>query len=206
MKNEESEPKTPIVLMRGELVALGPIRHDLLPAYQRWINDFGTVRTLAAPPQPITLEAEERWYQIASVGDEKYFTIYEQGSERPVGVDSLREIDFRNRTADYGLLIGEPDARDKGYGTETTVLMLDFAFTALGLHSLPLSCYEFNRAGQRAYEKAGFKIIGRRRQCHWMGGRLWDEILMDCLATEFTSPYLARIFVPDPPRSTAGDG
>jgi hypothetical protein len=33
-----------------------------------------------------------------------------------------------------------------------------------------------------------------------MGGKLWDEISMDCLATEFTSPVLGRIFVPDTPR------
>jgi hypothetical protein len=34
-----------------------------------------------------------------------------------------------------------------------------------------------------------------------MGGRRWDEIFMDCLATEFTSPVLGRVFVPDEPRS-----
>jgi hypothetical protein len=34
-----------------------------------------------------------------------------------------------------------------------------------------------------------------------MGGQLWDEIFMDCLASEFISPVLAEIFVPDAPRS-----
>ncbi|MDQ3779893.1 MAG: GNAT family N-acetyltransferase [Chloroflexota bacterium] len=109
-------------------------------------------------------------------------------------------MDFLNRTASYGLMIGEPAARGRGYGTEAPILMLDYAFMALGLHSLYLSCYEFNLAGQRAYEKAGFKMIGRRRQCRWMGGRLWDELLMDCLATEFESPYLGQVFVSDPAR------
>ncbi len=32
------------------------------------------------------------------------------------------------------------------------------------------------------------------------GGRLWDVIYMDCLASEFTSPHLAAIIVPDAPR------
>ena len=44
-----------------------------------------------------------------------------------------------------------------------------------------------NRVGIRAYEKAGFNELGRRRQCRWMGGKLWDEIYMDCLSTEFES-------------------
>ena len=50
--------------------------------------------------------------------------------------------------------------------------MLDYAFTALGLHSVMLIVDEFNLAGRRAYEKAGFREFGRRRQCHWIGGRL----------------------------------
>ncbi len=79
--------------------------------------------------------------------------------------------------------------------------MLDFAFPVLGLHNVTLTVYEFNLAGRRAYEKAGFREVGRRRQCHWMGGRFWDEFFMDCLATEFTSPVLGRIFVADTPRT-----
>ncbi len=202
MRTEPVAGESPIIQFRGELVALGPIKRELLPEYQRWINDFGTVRTLGFMPQPTTLEAEQQWYDQASVGDDKTFTIYELTSERPIGVVSLRSIDFRNRTASYGLMIGDPDARGRGYGTEATVLMLDYAFTALGLHSLYLTCYEFNLAGQRAYEKAGFKTIGRRRQCRWMGGRLWDELLMDCLATEFESPRLGQVFAPDLPRTS----
>lgn len=77
--------------------------------------------------------------------------------------------------------------------------MLDYAFTALGLHSVMLTAYEYNLVGWRAHEKAGFREFGRRRQSHWMGGRYWDEIYMDCLATEVASPVLDRVFVPDTP-------
>ena len=54
--------------------------------------------------------------------------------------------------------------------------------------------------GLRAYEKAGFKQIGRRRECRVMGGKVYDEIYMDCLASEFESPVLGRVFAPDAPR------
>jgi RimJ/RimL family protein N-acetyltransferase len=63
-----------------------------------------------------------------------------------------------------------------------------------------LTVYEYNLAGLRAYQKAGFREFGRRRQSHWMGGQLWDVIYMDCLATEFESPVLGTILVPDTPR------
>jgi diamine N-acetyltransferase len=188
----------PIVNIVGERVALGPIRRDLLPLYQRWLNDFGTLRTLFIPPRPMTLEEETAWYERAAAPDASvvHFTIYETAAWRPIGNSQWLAIDFRNRTAEMGIFIGDAADRGKGYGTEATRLMLDYAFTALGLHSVMLTVYAYNPAAHRAYEKAGFRVFGRRHACHWMGGRLWDEIYMECLASEFESPVLARVFAP----------
>ena len=131
------------------------------------------------------------------------FTIYEKASARPIGNVDLRDIDHRNRTALFGIAIGEPDARGKGYGTEATQLMLDFAFTVQGLHTVMLHVLEYNLAGIRAYTKAGFKEFGRRRESHFMGGKYWDVIHMECLSTEWgPSPVLAEVFKPDEPRTS----
>ena len=176
----------PIINIEGDRVALGPHRRDLLPLYQRWINDFDMLRTIGAvPPRPTTLEQEEAWYAGNTNPGEIRFTIYERAGWRPLGTTALHGLDFRNRTAVFGIFIGEADTRGKGLGTETTVLMLDYAFTVLGLHSVMLTVAEYNLAGLRAYQKAGFREFGRRRQCRWMGGRLWDDVQMDCLAPEF---------------------
>ena len=201
--NKTPESVAPLFNIVGEKVALGPLRKDLVPTYLRWFNDFSTLRTLSAMPVPLTLEQEEKWYERAiSRGDtDTAFTIYEKATERPIGNTGLHEVDHRNRTAVFGITIGEPDARGKGFGTEVTQLMLDFAFTALGLHNVMLRVYEYNLAGIRAYTNAGFREFGRRRESQFMGGRYWDVIYMDCLATEWgPSPVLAEIFKPDEPR------
>ncbi|HEX5505116.1 MAG TPA: GNAT family protein [Thermomicrobiales bacterium] len=200
---EQETENRPVVNIEGDLVALGPLRRDLLPLYHRWINDFGTLRTLGVPPRPMTLEQEQQWFERqATVEGEHVFTIYERATWRPIGNTGLHAVDYRNRSAGFGIMIGEPDARGKGYGTEAARLMLDFAFTALGLHNVMLTVYEFNLAGQRAYTKAGFRECGRRRQCQLMGGKLWDVLSMECLASEFVSPVLGRVFVPDEPRGS----
>ncbi len=196
------EFERPIINIEGQLVALGPYRRDHIPIYQAWINDFGTIRTLKLPPGPMTVEQETAWYDaMATSSDTASFVIYERSTWRPIGGTNLHQIDYRHRTASFGIMIGVENCRGKGYGTEATRLTLDFAFTALGLHSVMLTVYAFNLAGQRTYAKAGFKEIGRRRECRWMGGRFWDEIYMDCLAGEFVSPVLDRVFVPDEARS-----
>jgi diamine N-acetyltransferase len=188
----------PILNIEGHLVALGPIRRDLLPLYQRWVNDLDTMRTLDLPPRPLTMEQEQDWYDRQSKADDDVpFTIYERETLRPIGNTGLHSLDHRNRTAAFGIMIGEPACRGKGYGTETTRLMLDYAFSALGLHNVILTVLEFNPAAIKAYNKAGFKEIGRRRECRLMGGKLWDEIYMDCLSSEFESPVPGQIFTPD---------
>ncbi len=191
----------PILNIEGDLVALGPLRRDLLPLYQRWINSLGTTRTLDLPPYPMTMEKEQDWFDRQSRAENDVpFTIYERETLRPIGNTGLHGVDYRNRTATYGIMIGEPECRSKGYGTEATRLMLDYAFTALGLHSALCTVYATNPQGLRAYQKAGFREFGRRREAHWMGGRFWDEIYLDCLASEFVSPLLGAVFVPDKPR------
>jgi RimJ/RimL family protein N-acetyltransferase len=192
----------PILSIVGERVALGPLERAHLPHYLRWINDFPTLRSLAIPPGPMTLEQEAGWFERAATGDMGItFTIYALPDNRPIGNTMLRDIDHRHRTAEFAIMIGEASERGKGYGTEATRLMLDYAFTALGLNNVMLSVYAFNLAGKRAYEKAGFRECGRRRQARWMGGTLWDVIYMECLASEFSSPVLGRIFVPDRERA-----
>jgi len=189
-KSRNSEE--PILNVVGELVALGPLRRDLLPLYQRWINDLGTMRMLGLPPVPMTAEQEQDWFERQSKPEDYVpFTIYERETLRPIGTTGLHGIDYRNRTATFGIMIGEPDFRGKGYGTEVTRLMLDYAFTALGLHNVMLTVFEFNQAGIRAYQKAGFREFGRRRQCRMMGGKPWDEIFMDCLSSKFERPVTA---------------
>lgn len=187
--------------IRGDKVALGPLEKHLLPEYRRWINDFATTRTLDAPPRPMTAEQEERWYETNADSESSIvFTIYALPELLPVGSTGLHKVDYRNRGASFGIVVGEADYRGRGLGTETTILMLDYAFTALGLHNVTLSVYEFNQAGLKAYEKAGFKEIGRRRECRYMGGKWWDEVYMDALSTEFESPALAKILLPDEER------
>ena len=201
MAQQSGSAEQPIVTIVGETVALGPPRRDLLPLHQRWINDLGTQRTVSALPRPWTLEQEATWLEgQLTTGERVPFTIYDRSTLRPIGSTELLHVDLRNGTAEFGLLIGEPDARGKGYGSETTRLMLDYGFTALGLHSVMLRVLAYNLAGIRAYEKAGFRESGRRREAHWMNGRYWDVITMDCLASEIASPVLGRIFVSDAPR------
>jgi RimJ/RimL family protein N-acetyltransferase len=155
--------------------------------------------------RPHTREAREAWYDRLAKDepDTTDFLIYERVTIRPIGKTALDQIDHVARIASLGIIIGERDCWGKGYGTETAILMLDYRFTLLGLHNIMLTVDSYNERAIRAYRRAGFKEIGHRREARRRGGRAYDVISMDCLATEFRSPLLHRL-LPNEAVSSSG--
>lgn len=189
-----------IVNMAGEQVALGPLCRDHLPVWYRGFNDF-EVSAYAGYMgiRPMTWEALEEWYEDMSRPRSEHriwFTIYERVTLAPVGLTHLRDINYRHRTAEFAIVIMDRQYWGKGYGTEATILMLDWGFTALGLHNILLSTLGANERALGAYRRAGFREIGRRREAERVGGRLYDTVYMDCLATEFKSPFEPVVELP----------
>ncbi len=181
----------PIITVEGDNIALGPIRRDLVPLYQAWINDLSVSRFLVS--RPMSLDEEFAWYERVTRNDSMvYFTIYALPDFTPIGGVDLHGIDVRNRTAELGIMIGEGSARGRGLGTEAVRLICDYGFQVLELNSIWLLTYGWNIAGQKAYAKAGFKEFGRRRQARFFDGRFWDDIYMDILRDEFDSPVLRQ--------------
>jgi diamine N-acetyltransferase len=175
----------PVLLIVGERIGLGPASRSQLPNYQRWFNDFGTIRTQGDPlPAPRTLEEISSWYdgEMSCNPRRAWFSAYALDSLQHIGFVELHHIDHRNRTATMSMMVGEPGARGKGYGSEMASLIVRYGFETLGLRNIALEVYEFNLAGQRVYEKAGFREFARRHQAHMMGGRLWDIVLMEAVS------------------------
>ncbi len=103
--DRDREAERPVVNVVGERVALGPLRRDLLPAYQRWSNDLAAADRLGSLPRPVTLEGQTAWYDDEAT--RITFTIYERAAWRAIGGCSLIEVDHRSGTATLVILIGE---------------------------------------------------------------------------------------------------
>jgi len=195
----QTKENKPIINIVGIKVALGPYHRGIIPLLNRWDNDFSVALLSGDPLRPIPKESTESRYERDSKEVQSHrvdFIVYEHATLRPVGLAELRNISYKNKTADYGILIGEKDCWDKGFGTETTILMLDYGFTVLGLHNIMLDTYSYNERAIRAYQRAGFHIIGHRREANRWGDKLYDQVLMDCVSTEFHNPIKPILELP----------
>ena len=166
-------------------VALRELRADDVPLIVGWLNDQVVGETLGLA-RPMTLERWQAEYGPRLIAaDEIWFAVIERASGRTVGWAYLYEIQQRHRRATFGITIGAADARGRGYGAAATRQVLAYAFDELGLHSVMLTVLAHNIAGIRAYERAGFRVFGHRRQASRIGQRLCDLLYMECIATEF---------------------
>ncbi len=109
-----------------------------------------------------------------------------------------RAIDHSFGRCEFGIFLGR--RRGSGIGTDATRLALDWAFHMLNLRNVLLETYDFNAQARRAYERAGFREIGRRRDAVSALGRRWDAILMDAVASDFQGSVLTRLLPRTTPR------
>ena len=193
----EGSSSPPLTLV-GELVALGPAHKGLLPLIWKWESDLELSILTGDPSHPLTPEGIEQVYELYSKAgpDRAMFAIYERTTMRPIGTAGLTSINHQHGTAEFGIGIGERDCWSKGYGTEATRLILDYAFNALGLHNLMLRVFSYNERAIQAYLRAGFREIGLRRQAQRIGRRVYDVVLMDCVASDLGDSGLER-WLPD---------
>lgn len=183
----------PIYNITGDKVALGPGERDQeIADWYASDNDFEITLMAGDPLWPRTRAAVEADYERhAKERDRRFvgFTIYDLATATPIGGLGLRDIEWTTGGATLGIAIYDKRDWGKGYGTEAICLLLDYAFTILGLHNILLETYAYNERAIGSYRKVGFKEIGRRREAMRIGATRYDVVIMDILASEFHSPY-----------------
>jgi RimJ/RimL family protein N-acetyltransferase len=185
---EQHLDSVPIVNVIGERVALGPLDRSLLPLLERWDNDFRTADLGGDTPAPVALgPLTAQWESLlrGERADWVGFAIYQWPEVLPIGVANLRDFQNAHGTAEFGITIGEVSARGQGLGTEAVKLLLDYAFSTLGVYNVWLDTAAYNVGAIRAYEKAGFREIGRRRGAHLLAEKRHDIVFMDCTADDW---------------------
>jgi RimJ/RimL family protein N-acetyltransferase len=192
-------------VIQGDRIELRPLSTDILPLVEGWYNDFETTRTLGVDWHPITTRRKLRHLEALLESPDPHFVILDRASGSIIGLCGLDDVDSDSRTAEFSIMIGDKRFRGSGYGTEVTRLLLAYAFDVLGLHNVWLQVSSNNPEAIRAYEKAGFRRIGIRRESVRIGRLLIDDVYMDAIAPDFPPSSLHALMHPDPATSTGPD-
>jgi len=174
-------------MIYGERVRLRAIERSDIPTFVRWFND-PEVRRYLLMYTPMSHAQEERWFaSTLERQDDFLFGIEAREADTWVHIGNLglHRVDWRNRCALFGIVLGEKSYWGRGYGTEATRTMLRYAFDELNLHRVELETYAFNPRARRCYHKAGFRDEGVRREAHYRDGVYHDVYTMAILKADW---------------------
>ena len=166
-------------MYEGRLIRLRAFERRDVDANHAFITDYATVRgMLSGIPFPASMEDEYRWLeQQTSYSRGEYQFAVEDFEGDLVGRCGVTRLDWKNRVAELGIMIGTP-YRGRGYGSEAMELLCDFCFREMNLHKLKVSVFAFNEAAIRCYEKNGFVREGVCRREIFRDGQYQDVVLL----------------------------
>ncbi len=181
----------------GDKCYLSPCSLEDAEKWVEWFNDLEVTLPLGDEAYtPFSLPKTEESMRKIIDNQEHVFSVIDLETDSCIGRTILFGIDHLNRKAMFGIFIGDKSFWGKGYGQEATRLTIDYGFSLLNLNNITLGVLAFNQRAIHAYEKAGFKQVGRRRQVRIIDNKKYDVILMDILAEDFETRLLKK-YLPD---------
>lgn len=175
-------------MIYGKRIRLrAPERSDV-PTFFRWINDPEVTAGLLLA-LPMSLAEEENWYEnmLKRPPVEHPLTMEVRDGDdwKVIGNMGFHDVEWRSRAAEVGIMIGEKEYWNQGYGTEAMLLMLRHGFHTLNLNRIFLRVFANNPRAIRSYEKVGFVHEGCLRQDMYKNGEYLDVLVMSVLRSEY---------------------
>ncbi len=174
-------------MLQGEKVRLRPIERDDLPRFVRWFSDPEVRRHLILYMPP-SMAQEEQWFerlQQRLARNEDVVLAIETLEGVHIGNIGLHRINWKDRNAELGIVIGEKEYWDQGYGTDAIRTLLRVAFEEMNLHRVSLRVDADNARGIRCYQKCGFQKEGVLREIVFREGAYRDQWVMSVLRPEW---------------------
>lgn len=172
-----STKQAELVFHKGKNVVLRPLLRADIPLLMRWINDPETNAFLMVR-FPMMEATEEKFIDQVANDQEHNMVLMIVVDGNPVGTIGLHRIDYKSGTAITGTIIGEKDARGKGYGTEAKMLLLDFAFNNINLRKIYSNVLSFNKRSYKYGMKCGYELEATLKKHTYKHGKYWDEHIL----------------------------
>ena len=178
-----------VVFLRGRKTVLRPPAESDLPRIVRWIND-PDVRRLISNIYPQTEEEEKEW--LKNLGKKKpndIVVLIETSEGEPIGMMGLHQINWVDRTAVTGALIGEKEYWGRGYGSDAKMPLLKYAFDMLNLRKIYSRVIAFNERSVKYSLKCGYEREAVLKDHFFRDGRYWDEIILAAFRESFEAAW-----------------
>ncbi len=187
LKISEKSQKSGRAFIVGKKIYLRPVEtEDAQFICQGENNEIVRDALFLAFPQTVS-QIQEKIENSINDPNQIVFMIVDKKDDIVVGQTAFFRIDFVSRSAIFYLAILNPEYWHSGIGTETTQLMINYAFRTLNLNRIQLHVNAENTPAIKIYQKVGFKKEGVLRQAMYKNSRYYDFWVMGILREDLES-------------------
>lgn len=148
-------------ILTGKQVRLRPRTFEDGVDEYRWRTDDELCRLDAAIPLDLTLAAFLDHYSSELEFPGLTFTLaIDTLDGLHIGKCSLFNPDFMESCSEIGILIGEKNYWEKGYGNDSIQTFTSYIFATSGIQRIVLRTLDWNCRAQRCFMKCGFAPCG----------------------------------------------
>jgi RimJ/RimL family protein N-acetyltransferase len=165
-------------MLIGKLCLLRPLEFDDLELLREWSNNAELLALVGGWHFPVSKLEHEDWFK-SNLNDflNRRFAIDVDG--RMIGTANLVQINWKDRNASHGTMIGDADHRGMGIGKEVIDLIMRYSFYELGLNRLDSDVISTNEQSLYVYtQKCGWEIVGRQSEWYFRDNEWRDRVLI----------------------------
>jgi len=129
----------------------------------RWQTDPELTRldAVSLPAITFTQYLSEYTFELDSPSSTRHTFAIESLDGKHIGNCSYYNIDEAKSEAELGIIIGNRDYWNKGYGADAITALLDYIFRETNLERIYLKTLNWNTRARKCFEKCGFKQYGQ---------------------------------------------
>jgi len=171
--------------LTGKRVYLRPLAKEDSVYLRKWSDDAEIRGLIGEVTSMSQADCEKFLEEVCADNSREWFVVVIKKNDRVIGEAGLLRMFPAWRTTDVSVIIGEKEEWGKGYGTETILLLLDYAFRHLDFHRVAIGVVGFNERALRFWEKVGFRREGIQRDGYYYDDKYYDFVTMSILEDEF---------------------
>ena len=172
--------------IKGKKIFLRAFEKEDLTLLKKWANDPDIQYMLGGWHFPTNENDQEKWFNSISCNSLNQRFAIETKELGLIGMANIVDIDWKNKNAFHGMMLGDKETRGKGYAVDAVMAIMKFAFEELGLQRLDGSMIEYNEASLKMYiGKCGWKEEGRQREWYYRKDRFWDRIMVGITKSDY---------------------
>ena len=173
----------------GDRIYFSPISLEDTEEYLDMVNEIKVSVGLGCIVYTGIVDFESEKEVLSSLKKGKNFAVRLLENNELLGNIGFNSIGEIHRTAEIGIMLGNPKYQRKGYGMEALNLLLDYGFSFLNLRNIYLKVFEYNEPAYNLYKKAGFKEVGRLRKAVYEGDVDQGSVMAGYTAAQFDRLY-----------------